>query len=139
MVEIMHFINSHNILIFLLQLFIILALSKFLVSLFRKWKQPAITFELLIGLMLGPTILGRYFPKLQSLLFPTDLIQQNMLETVSWIGVLFLLLDVGLEIDFSVAWRQRGEALIISVSDIIIPMVVAFFPCYFRELPGHFV
>jgi Kef-type K+ transport system membrane component KefB/mannitol/fructose-specific phosphotransferase system IIA component (Ntr-type) len=127
----MHFIDSHNIFMFLLQLFVILILSKFAVSLFRKWKQPAITFELMIGLILGPTVLGKYFPEIQSWLFPADLVQQNMLETVSWLGVLFLLLDVGLEIDFSVAWKQRGKALIISVTDIIIPMIVAFFPCYF--------
>lgn len=127
----MHFISSHNIFIFLVQLFIILSSTKLVVFLFRKSKQPAITFELIIGLILGPTILGKYFPALHKLLFPVDLIQMNMLETVSWIGVLFLLLDVGLEIDFSVAWRQRGDALKISIADIIIPMIVAFIPCYF--------
>lgn len=116
---------------FLTQLFIILLLTKTTVFVFSKWRQPAITFELLIGLILGPTILGKYFPDIHDLIFPKDLIQQNMLETVSWIGVLFLLLDVGLEIDFSVAWKQRGKALIISVTDIIIPMIVAFIPSYF--------
>ncbi|HXK49202.1 MAG TPA: cation:proton antiporter [Clostridiales bacterium] len=127
----MHFIDSHNIFIFLIQLFVILLLTKITVFMFRKWKQPAITFELLIGLLLGPTVLGKYFPKLHDTLFPPDLIQKNMLETISWIGVLFLLLDVGLEIDFSVAWKQRGKALVISVTDIVIPMVVAFIPSYF--------
>jgi Kef-type K+ transport system membrane component KefB len=127
----MHFIDSHNIFMFLTQLFIILLLSKALTSAFRKFKQPSITFELLIGLILGPTVLGRYFPKFQEMIFPKDVVQQNMLETVAWLGVLFLLLDVGLEIDFSVAWKQRKKALIISLTDIIIPMIVAFIPVYF--------
>ena len=34
-----------------------------------------------------------------------------MLETVGWLGVLFLLMETGLEVDFSSAWRQRGDAL----------------------------
>ncbi len=127
----MHFLDAHNILMFLIQLFIILALSKALTSAVRKWKQPAITFELIIGLILGPTIMGRYLPEFQEMLFPKDVVQQNMLETVSWLGVLFLLLDVGMEIDFSIAWRQRGKALMISLTDIIVPMIVAFLPCYF--------
>jgi Kef-type K+ transport system membrane component KefB len=60
-----------------------------------------------------------------------------MLETVAWIGVLFLLLETGLEIDFSSAWRQRGKALTIALWDVIIPMMIAFIPCYF--LPDAFL
>ncbi|MFA5088611.1 MAG: cation:proton antiporter, partial [Candidatus Omnitrophota bacterium] len=64
-------------------------------------------------------------------IFPNNIIQQNMLETVAWIGVLFLLLETGLEIDFSSAWRQRGDALKIALADVIIPMVIAFIPFFF--------
>ena len=52
--------------------------------------------------------------------------QQNMLETVAWLGVLFLMLDTGLEIDFSIAWRQRGKALAIALTDIVTPITLAF-------------
>ncbi|HQP10572.1 MAG TPA: cation:proton antiporter [Candidatus Omnitrophota bacterium] len=106
-------------------------------ELFRKWKQPPLTAELLVGILLGPTILGRFAPGVFQTIFPNDITQQNMLETVAWIGVLFLLLETGLEIDFASAWRQRGDALIIALSDIIIPMVVAFIPCYL--LPEHYL
>jgi Kef-type K+ transport system membrane component KefB/mannitol/fructose-specific phosphotransferase system IIA component (Ntr-type) len=70
-------------------------------------------------------------------LFPPDIIQQNMLETVAWIGVLFLLLETGLEMDFSIAWRQRGPALKIALSDIFIPLIIALVPCLF--LPGKYL
>jgi len=127
----MHHLNETHIYLFLLQLFIIIGLARITGEVFRKWKQPALTAELLIGILLGPTVFGRFFPGLASALFPPDVMQQNMLETAAWIGVLFLLLDTGLEIDFSSVWRQRGSALVVAFSDIIIPMVVAFIPVFF--------
>ncbi|MBN2534527.1 MAG: cation:proton antiporter [Spirochaetales bacterium] len=133
----MHYLNESHILLFLIQLGIIIFLSRFIGELFRRIKQPVLTAELLIGILLGPTILGRFFPELFSTIFPNDLIQQNMLETVAWIGVLFLLLDTGLEINFSSAWKQKGNALLIALTDIIIPMIIAFIPCYF--LPASYL
>jgi Kef-type K+ transport system membrane component KefB/mannitol/fructose-specific phosphotransferase system IIA component (Ntr-type) len=122
----MHYLAESHILLFLIQLFIILLLARSSGEIFRRWKQPVLTAELLIGIIIGPTIFGRFFPNLFSALFPSDAIQQGMLETVAQIGVLFLLLDTGLEIDFSSAWRQKRNALIIAFSDIIIPMIIAF-------------
>ena len=133
----MHFLGEHHIFIFLLQLFVLLICARGLGEVFRRWKQPALTAELLVGIVLGPTILGRFLPSFQAALFPPDAIQQAMLETVAWLGVLFLLLDTGLEIDFSIAWRQRGSALAIALTDIVVPMVVAFVPVLF--LPDVFL
>ena len=97
--------------------------------LFRS-RQPPLTAELLVGIFLGPTVLGRFLPSWHNAIFPSDIVQQSMLETVAWIGVLFLLLESGLEIDFASAWKQRGPALKIALSDIIVPMAIAFVACY---------
>lgn len=122
----MHYINEQNILVFLVQIFLLLGLARGLGEVFRRWKQPAITAEILVGILLGPTILGRLFPSVYQAIFPPDPLQQNMLETVAWIGVLFLLLETGLEVDFSTAWRQKGDALKIALTDIVVPLAVAF-------------
>ena len=127
----MHFLGEHHIFVFLLQLFVLLLCTRGAGELFRRLKQPALTAELLVGIVWGPTVLGRLFPVAHAALFPSDPIQQAMLETVAWLGVLFLLLDTGLEIDFSIAWRQRGSALVIALSDIVVPMAVAFVPMMF--------
>src|SRR4030042_1093509 len=103
----MRYLNEQNIFIFLVQIVILLGMARGLGELFRKWKQPPLTAELIVGILLGPTIMGRFMPFLHQAVFPNDIIQQNMLETIAWIGVLFLLLETGLEIDFASAWRQR--------------------------------
>ncbi|WP_319200606.1 cation:proton antiporter [uncultured Ilyobacter sp.] len=124
----MHYLNEGNILLFLIQLFVILSLSKFFGILLKRIKQPTVTSDILIGVFLGPTILGRVFPAFQLKLFPIDAIQQNMIETVGWLGLFLLLMTTGLEINFSSVWKQKKDALKISLSDIIIPIMVSVFP-----------
>ncbi|HNR68146.1 MAG TPA: cation:proton antiporter [bacterium] len=121
----MHYHDESHIFLFLVQLFILMGCARGLGELFRRWKQPTLTAEILVGVVLGPTILGQFWPGLHGALFPADPIQNNMLETVSQLGVLFLLLDTGIEIDFSIAWRQRGSALRIAFGHIVFPVAIA--------------
>lgn len=129
--------DEHRILLFLLQLIVLLGCARGLGLLFSRYGQPSITAEILVGIFLGPTILGRLLPGLQQSLFPADLVQQGMLEAVAWLGLLFFLLDTGLQTDFAAAWRQRRSAMIISVSDLTLPMLIAFIPCLL--VPSRFL
>ncbi|MFA5355989.1 MAG: cation:proton antiporter [Candidatus Omnitrophota bacterium] len=129
--------DEHNILIFLIQVVILLGFARMLGELFRIWKQPALTAEIMVGVIFGPTILGRFFPSVSRYIFPAEPLQAAMLETIAWLGVFFFLLEMGLELDFSSAWRQRGNALKIALSDIIIPMAIAFIPAFF--IPSHYL
>ena len=122
----MNSLNEHHLFIFLIQVFLLLILSKGVADLFTRWKQPAFTAEMLVGLLLGPTILGRFLPGVHGFLFPDDVIQHSMLETMSWVGLFFFLLNTGLEVDFSSAWRQRGAAMTIALTDIVVPMTIGF-------------
>ena len=133
----MYHLTETHIFVFLIQIILLLGMSKFLGEIFRRCHQPPLTAELLVGMILGPTVLGRCFPSLHQTLFPNDAIQQTMLQTVAWFGVLFLLLETGIEIDFSSAWRQRGEALKIALSDIVVPMAMGLIVFYF--LPNHYL
>ncbi|UCF18658.1 MAG: cation:proton antiporter [Gemmatimonadota bacterium] len=123
--------------IFLIQVLLLLALARGLGEVLRRFGHPPLVGEIAIGLLLGPTILGRAWPALQSALFPPDPIQLAMLDTVAWFGVLFLLLETGLEVDVSAAWRQRGPALRIGVIGVLVPLVVGF--GLSLALPGRYL
>lgn len=129
--------SEQNIFIFLLEIFLLLGLARGLGELFRKWKQPALTAEILVGIFLGPTLFGRFLPRIYNFVFPADNVQQYMLQTIAWLGLMFFLLEAGLKMDFSSAWRHRGKALVIALTDIIIPMCFAFTLCIF--LPQHYL
>lgn len=128
-------LTEHHLLVFLLQLVVILLLARGLGELFRRRRQPAVTAELLAGILLGPSLLGRFAPRLHAALFPSDPLQSAMLDTVAWLGVLLLMLDTGLEIDFSIAWRRRRQALALAAAALAVPFLLAIPPVWFA-LPG---
>lgn len=133
----MSHISESNILVFLLQIAVLLGLARGLGELFRRKNQPTITAEILVGVLMGVTVLGRFFPWLHGNLFPAEQVQQHMLDTFAWIGILFFMLDAGLDTNLATAWRQKGPALILSVSDLIIPMALAFGLVFF--LPARYI
>ncbi len=133
----MHYLDETHILMFLVQAALLLALAKIFGEFLRRLGQPALTGEILVGVLLGPTILGRFLPGFHATIFPPDPIQYSMLDTVAWFGILFLLLETGLDFDFPMAWKQKGRATLIAGLDIVIPMAVAFVPSYF--LPDRYL
>jgi Kef-type K+ transport system membrane component KefB len=133
----MNYLSEQNIFIFMLQILLLLGLARGLGELFRKLKKPPVTAEILAGIVLGPTILGRFFPVTYNYIFPQNAVQHTMLETIAWLGAFFFLLETGLAIDFSSAWRQRGDALKIAIAGIIIPLAIGFTACLF--LPAHYM
>ena len=119
-------LDEHQLLIFLVQVLLLLVLARGLGEVCRALGHPRLVGEILVGILLGPTLLGRVSPELQFALFPNDPIQHAMLETVSWVGVLFLLLETGLEVDASAAWRLRGRSLRIGVIGVVVPLALGF-------------
>jgi Kef-type K+ transport system membrane component KefB/mannitol/fructose-specific phosphotransferase system IIA component (Ntr-type) len=133
----MHYLDETNILLFLVQVALLLGLARGLGEVFRRWGQPTITAEILVGVLLGPTILGRFLPGIHQLIFPDDATQQNMLDTVAWLGILFFLLKTGLETSLVAAMRQGKSGAVIALSDLVLPMAVAFIPAVL--LPSRYL
>lgn len=129
-------IDETNIFYLLLQLSIIFILTNFVNSFLKKINQPTITGDLLVGIILGPTILGSFFPKIYNFIFPQNLVQVAMLDTLGWFGLFLVLLSTGIEVDFSSIWKQRKNALVISTLDIIVPIIFSMPFIYF--LPSRY-
>lgn len=130
-------LDESNIYRFLLQFFLLLSLSRLLSLLFKIINQPTVTADVLIGVFLGPSILGRVWPSLQNKLFPAEPSQVVMLDTVAWIGIFFLLLVTGLEVNFSSVWKHKGKAVWIALSDVVIPIGLSFAVLSF--LPSRYI
>ncbi len=116
--------TEHNLLVFLVQVLVLLVLARGAGEVLRHLGQAPIVGEILVGVLLGPTLLGRAFPELHAALFPPDAVQRSMLDVVSWFGVLFLLLETGLHVDVSAAWRARGPALRIGIIGVLVPLLL---------------
>ncbi|HPF08801.1 MAG TPA: cation:proton antiporter [Candidatus Cloacimonadota bacterium] len=130
-------ITEHNLMLFLIQFGVLLGICKLVGYFFVRMKQSSVTAEILVGIILGPAILGKFAPELHHSLFPDDAIQRSMLETIAWFGNFFLLMEAGLEINFSRVWQQRGEAIKLSMVDLILPILLCFGPIFL--LPSHYL
>ena len=74
-----------------------------------------------------PTVFGSIAPVIQGKLFPvSDVIQMHMLETLSWLGALFLLMVAGMEVELSVVRKQGRSAILISLTRIAVAFGLGF-------------
>jgi Kef-type K+ transport system membrane component KefB/nucleotide-binding universal stress UspA family protein len=114
-------ISGQAILTLLVQLAAMLLLARTLAEVMRRLGQPAVIGELLAGVLLGPTVLGHFAPEVFALAFPPEESQRQLLEIVSWLGMVLLLLLTGIETDIR-AMRNLGRAaLMASVFGMVVP------------------
>lgn len=132
----MHYLDESHILLFLVQVLILLGVARTLSALCEEVQIPAIAGEILAGVLLGPTLLGRVAPTAYETLFPSETIQSTMLETVSWLGVFFLLLASGFHVDVGKALRQGKAAFFIGIVGVVVPILIGF--PVFASLGEHY-
>lgn len=82
--------------------------------------QPRVVGEMLAGIMLGPSLLGRVAPEVSSVLFPHSSL--GFLSALSQIGLVFFMFLVGLELDLKLLRGQGRAAVITSHASIITPL-----------------
>lgn len=114
--------GEHELLIFWVGLVAVVALARLLGLLARKVGQPPVIGELAAGIVLGPSVLGRLAPDVFDWLFPDDDVQTAMLFTVSWLGVVCLLVVTGYETDLALIRRLGRAAGIVSTGSLVVPM-----------------
>ena len=85
--------------------------------------QSRVIGEIIGGILLGPSILGRLSPPLSAHLFPKASL--GAMEELSTVGLILFLFMVGMELDDRQLVRQRATALAASGTSILIPFVMA--------------
>src|SRR5262245_32291761 len=116
------------------QLTVIVLLARIFAGLFRRLGQPMVVGEILAGLILGPSVLGRLFPNAFAWIFhpqladlsqeQSDVVLGSCMTALSQVGLILLLFIIGLEFDFSHLRRQGRAAMTISASGVIAPFVL---------------
>jgi Kef-type K+ transport system membrane component KefB len=123
--------------IFFLELAILSIFARLFGEVARRLLVPTVVGELSVGVILGPTLLQRFFPTLQQAVFPSQGDAHTALATILSIGAIFFLLAAGMEVDLRLVRRSGRLAIPISLSGVIVPFLIASIPIYFHpELVG---
>jgi Kef-type K+ transport system membrane component KefB len=84
--------------------------------------QPRVMGEVLAGIALGPTLLGRIAPEVQAAIFPSDIIPS--IGVAANLGLIFYMFLVGLELDFAQLKGRISQTAAISNAGVLVPMSV---------------
>jgi Kef-type K+ transport system membrane component KefB len=127
------------ILTLLLQVVVILAISRIMGLIFRLIHQPHVMGEMVAGIMLGPSLFGMLFPQAAAVVFPVESIAY--LSVLSQLGVIFFLFLIGLELDPKLLKNRGHTAVVISHVSIVAPFLLGaglalyLYPRVFNDAP----
>lgn len=90
--------------------------------LFAKFRQPPVMGEVIAGIVLGPSLLGRLAPDALAWLLPPTV--APYLSIVAQVGVLLYMFLIGLELDPGLLRGKTHAAVAISHASIVLPFIL---------------
>jgi len=92
--------------------------------LFGKVGQPPVVGEILAGVILGPSLLGRLYPgAIRALLTPAT---TAVLSAMAQIGLVLLMLLIGLEFPFDRLRQAARASALVAVAGIVVPFAASY-------------
>ncbi|KAE8689634.1 putative Cation proton exchanger [Hibiscus syriacus] len=115
-------IFKHHLIILQLQLAIIFILATVFHLVLRRLYLPRLTSEVLAGIILGPSVLGRFFPNISSVLFPRQSVK--VLATMTRFGYLFFMFLIGVKMDVNLIRKSGKREWTIGSLVIVFPLLL---------------
>ncbi|KDQ64220.1 hypothetical protein JAAARDRAFT_52200 [Jaapia argillacea MUCL 33604] len=110
---------SDPIQLWIIQVVIIIGMTQLLSLILSRIRQPRVIAEVIGGVILGPSIMGR-IPHFTATIFPTA--SMPMLSLTSTIGLVLFLFLVGLEIDVRLIKKNVKASAAISIAGLVLPL-----------------
>ncbi|XP_016506927.2 cation/H(+) antiporter 15-like [Nicotiana tabacum] len=114
----------------LLQLSLISVFTRIIQSLLKPLGQPLIVSQILGGVILGPSIIGKN-GEVSSKVFPSK--GRSVLDTVSVFGFMLFIFQIGVKIDLSIVLKSSRKALAVGILGFFVPFGLASFTAFLLE------
>lgn len=131
-----HFLDgilSDSLAVLAFQIVFVILLARGLGYVIGKIGQPFIVAEIVAGILVGPSVLGAFFPDLYSTIFPSWSIDN--LKIVSQFGLVLFMFIIGMELDVKVLKSKGKTAMAVSQSSILASFLLGILSAYFLYAP----
>ena len=108
---------------FFLALAVILGACRLVGAVAERLGQPRVVGEMIAGVVLGPSLLGRVAPGVQHDLFPPGT-ANVVLYTVAQVGLVLYMFVIGLNFDVNHVRQRSGTAAAVSLAGIVAPLAL---------------
>jgi len=103
---------------------IIIGAARLFGWLFGKVGQPPVVGEILAGVILGPSLLGRFYPgAIQAMLPPRT---TSVLSAMAQVGLVLLMLLIGLEFPFDRLRHAARASTLVAVAGLLAPFAASY-------------
>lgn len=107
---------------FFFQIAVILLFCQIIGRIAQRLGQPQVVAEMLAGVLLGPSLLGLFWPEISAKIFPKD--SMKVLFPVSQLGLAAYMFVVGLEFRVDIVRKKFHSAVAVSVAGMLTPFVL---------------
>jgi Kef-type K+ transport system membrane component KefB len=115
--------------ILLLQIIVILFFCRIFSGIFLLIRQPTVIGEIIAGIVLGPSILGLFFPEISAFIFPPSSLAN--ISLLSQFGLILFMFVIGMELNIDEVRKKLKETILISHASTIFPFFLGMLTAYF--------
>jgi Kef-type K+ transport system membrane component KefB len=105
------------------QMAIVLGMSLVCGRIARRLGQTRVIGEIIGGILIGPSVLGRIAPNISASIFPQSSLRS--LDVLSTVGLVLFLFLIGSELDYEHLRQQKATATLASFMSIVLPFGMA--------------
>jgi Kef-type K+ transport system membrane component KefB len=118
--------SEHQLLLVLAEIVVLVVAARVGGEIASRLGIPTVVGELVMGILLGPSLFGLLWPGGFHALFPAEKVQREFLELIGWIGVIFLVISAGMETRLGVL-RQSGRVVLTGwLGGFLLPFAAGF-------------
>jgi Kef-type K+ transport system membrane component KefB len=128
----MQTLSHEEIVVLFASISIMLLASRMFAELGRKIRLPIVMGEMIIGILLGPSLIGNIFPDFFNHFFPTTGNVAISINGITQISVVMLLFVAGIEVQLPVVLKQGRLALYTSITSMVIPFTIGFWLAWYN-------
>jgi Kef-type K+ transport system membrane component KefB len=116
---------------------LLLLSAHFFGYLFQKITLPRVIGEIFGGALLGPTVLGYFFPQAHRWIFTAFEAEGKLLSIVYWFGLVLLMFISGFELQKSIDQKDRRMIIVTLLGSTIIPFLAGWLAPSFYDFSPY--